>query len=85
MNAANASALAATLSRERERALLFRTLATLRTDITLFNNVDQLRWNGPTPVFTALAVRLDAARTETQRLVVRRSRSAPILRSAARR
>src|SRR6266581_146016 len=85
VNAANASALAATLSRERERALLFRTLATLRTDITLFNNVDQLRWNGPTPAFTALAVRLDAARTETRRSVVRRSRSAPILRSAVRR
>src|SRR5438445_8194843 len=41
VNAANASALAATLSRERERALLFRTLATLRTDSTLFNNGDQ--------------------------------------------
>jgi len=85
VNAANASALADTLSRERERALLFRTLATLRTDIALFNNVDQLRWNGPTPAFAALAARLDAARTETRRSVARRSRSAPILRSAARR
>jgi len=85
VNAANASALADTLSRERERALLFRTLATLRTDIALFNNVDQLHWNGPTPAFAALAARLDAARTETRRSVARRSRSAPILRSAARR
>ncbi len=85
VNAANASALADTLSRERERALLFRTLATLRTDIALFNNVDQLRWNGPTPAFAAFAARLDAARTETRRSVARRSRSAPILRSAARR
>ena len=33
VNAANASALADTLCRERERAMLFRTLATLRTDI----------------------------------------------------
>ena len=49
VNAASASALAATLSRERDRALLFRTLATLRTDIALFDDVDQLRWNGPTP------------------------------------
>jgi 5'-3' exonuclease len=32
VNAANASTLAATLSRERDQALLFRTLATLRTD-----------------------------------------------------
>src|SRR5207245_613593 len=78
VNAANASALA-------ERALLFRTLATLRTDIALFDHVDQLRWNGPTPVFTTLAARLDAARTETRPSVVRRSRTAPILRSAVRR
>ena len=84
VNAANASALADTLSRERERALLFRTLATLRTDIALFNNVDQLRWNGPTPAFDPIAARLDAARIETLRSVARRSRSAPILRSAAR-
>src|SRR2546421_5908513 len=84
VNAANASALAATLFRERERALLFRTLATLRTDIALFDHADQLRWNGPTPAFTALAARLDAARTETRPSVVRRSRT-PILRSAVRR
>jgi 5'-3' exonuclease len=67
VNVANASALADTLSRERDRALLFRVLATLRTDITLFNDVDQLRWNGPTPAFDALAARLDAALTETRR------------------
>ena len=40
---ASPSALADTLARERERALLFRTLATLRTDIALFDDVDQLR------------------------------------------
>ena len=67
VNAANASALADTLSRELDRALLFRTLATLRTDIPLFDNVDQLRWNGHTPDFPALGARLDAARTETRR------------------
>src|SRR5205809_1572913 len=39
VNAANASTLAQTLSHERDRALLFRSLATLRTDIPLFNNV----------------------------------------------
>ena len=63
VNAANAGALAATLVREREKALLFRTLATLRTDIALFDNVDQLRWNGPAPAFEKLAARLDAAIT----------------------
>jgi 5'-3' exonuclease len=74
VNATNASALADTLSRERERALLFRTLATLRTDIPLFDNVDQLRWNGPTPAFADLAARLDAARTEPGKSAARRSR-----------
>ena len=64
VKAANASALADTLSRERDRAVLFRTLATLRTDIALFDDVDQLRWNGPTPAFAALAARLDTAVTE---------------------
>jgi 5'-3' exonuclease len=79
---ANARALGDTLFRERERALLFRTLATLRTDITLFDNVEQLRWKGPTPAFAALAARLDGAHTETGR--ARRSRSAPRLGSSTR-
>jgi 5'-3' exonuclease len=85
VNAANASALAGTLSRERERALLFRTLATLRTDIPLFDNVEELRWSGSTPAFAAIAARLDAARTENKPSKTPRSRSAPIRRSAARR
>jgi 5'-3' exonuclease len=64
VNAANAGTLASTLAREMEHALLFRTLATLRTDISLFDNVKQLRWNGPTSVFDSLAARLDAAVTD---------------------
>jgi 5'-3' exonuclease len=67
VNAANASALAATLSRERERAMLFRTLATLRTGIALFHDLDQLRWSGPTPALDAIAARFDAAATEAKR------------------
>jgi 5'-3' exonuclease len=67
VNAANASTLAQTFSRERERALLFRTLATLRTDIELFDDVEELRWSGPTPAFDALAGRFDTAVTETRR------------------
>jgi hypothetical protein len=44
VNVANAFALADTLCRERDQAMLFRTLATLRTDIALFDDVDELRW-----------------------------------------
>jgi 5'-3' exonuclease len=62
VNATRPAALAATLERDRTNALLFRDLATLRTDIGLFDDVDQLRWNGPTPAFQSLAARLDAAR-----------------------
>ena len=61
VNATNASALAKVLSIERDKALLFRTLATLRTDIHLFDDVDQLQWNGPTPGFDAVGARFDAA------------------------
>ena len=50
-----------TLARERDRAFLFRDLATLRTDLPLFDSVDDLKWNGPTPAFAPLAARLDAA------------------------
>jgi 5'-3' exonuclease len=67
VNLANAGALAETLSRERELAGLFRTLATLRTDITLFDDVEGLRWSGPTEGFAALAARLDRARVGESR------------------
>jgi len=64
VNVANASALAETLCREWDNAVLFRTLATVRTDITLFDDVDQLCWKGPTPAFEVIAARLDAAATQ---------------------
>jgi 5'-3' exonuclease len=47
VDAANAASLARTLAAERERAMLFRTLATLRTDIPLFGDVDELRYRRP--------------------------------------
>jgi len=61
VNVLNSATLAATLERERNRALLFRTLATLRIDIPLFDNVDQLHWNGPQPTFEAIGQLLDKA------------------------
>jgi 5'-3' exonuclease len=64
VNAGRADALAATLVRQWEDALLFRTLATLRTEIVLFDDLEKLRWKGPTPAFEAIGKRLDAAITE---------------------
>jgi len=77
LNVASAGALADTLGREWDHALLFRTLATLRTDIALFEDVDQLRWNGSKPGFDELAEKLDAAITLSG-TSSRRSRSTPI-------
>jgi 5'-3' exonuclease len=62
VNATRPAALAATLELERDRAFLFRDLATLRTDVPVFDDIDRLRWDGPTPAFASLAARLDAAR-----------------------
>src|SRR2546421_338870 len=43
------------LEENRTLALLFRTLATLRTDVPVFRSVDDLRWRGPQPAFERLA------------------------------
>lgn len=72
VNVTGAGALADVLSRERDQAMLFRTLATLRTDIALFDDVEELHWKSPTPAFADLAARLDAAVTEPRRSASRR-------------
>jgi 5'-3' exonuclease len=46
------------LGKERERALLFKLLATLRTDAPLFRDVEEIRWRGPTDRFAAWEGRL---------------------------
>jgi 5'-3' exonuclease len=43
------------LGEQEERAVLFKHLATLRTDAPLFRNVDELEWRGPTGGFAACA------------------------------
>jgi 5'-3' exonuclease len=56
------------LGAERERALLFKQLATLRTDAPLFETVDELAWRGPTDGFAAWAERVgDGGRGERAR------------------
>jgi 5'-3' exonuclease len=63
VNAFNPARLAMTFARDRDHAFLFRHLATLRTDVDLFDDVEALRWRGPTPAFAELARRFDAAVT----------------------
>ena len=43
------------LGANRELALLFKKLATLRIDAPLFKDIEELRWRGPTPAFAAVA------------------------------
>jgi 5'-3' exonuclease len=50
------------LGDNRERALLFKRLATLRTETDLFDDVESMRWAGPTAEFGAVARQLDDAR-----------------------
>jgi hypothetical protein len=50
------------LSDRRELALLFKQLATLRTDAPLFDSVAALEWRGPTPDFAAFAERIGDSR-----------------------
>jgi 5'-3' exonuclease len=52
----------AVLGESRGLALLFKDLATLRTDAPLFRSVDELLWRGPTAAFGACAERLGEAR-----------------------
>ena len=46
----------------RELAMLFKNLATLRTDAPLFNDLEELRWQGATPSFAAMAETIGDAR-----------------------
>jgi 5'-3' exonuclease len=63
VDAARPGALALTLAQERERAFLFRDLATLRTHLPLFDSVEDLRWAGPRETFAAFATRFETAVT----------------------
>ena len=58
--------------RDRDLALRFKDLATLRTDAPLFGDVDELLWRGPTPTFAAYAERFGDAR------LLQRCLSAPV-------
>jgi 5'-3' exonuclease len=50
------------LGANRDMALLFKKLATLRIDAALFKDVDELHWRGPTPSFREWAGKLNDGR-----------------------
>ncbi len=50
------------LTGQRELALLFKRLATLRTDAKLFSDTEELHWRGPTPVFAEFTERIGEPR-----------------------
>jgi 5'-3' exonuclease len=60
------------LGDQRELALLFKDLATLRSDAPLFRDVDELEWRGPTSAFASWTERIEAPR------LLERSRKAQI-------
>ena len=55
-----AARLAGALAAAREEAALFRDLATLRTTLPVFEDVDELRWTGPEPPFFDICARFNA-------------------------
>ncbi len=57
---ASAKRLATALAENRERAFLFRELARLRLDVPVFEDVEDLRWEGPGEGFEVLCARLGA-------------------------
>jgi 5'-3' exonuclease len=70
-----AARLAATLSEQRERALLFRQLATLRADVPLGVDVDALRWTGPRPELLVWSERLGAPQLRERAAALATSRA----------
>src|SRR5262249_44627375 len=52
-------------------ALLYRTLATLRTEAPVFASVDELQWKGPEPAFARFCERLQSPGLYTRAIGVR--------------
>jgi 5'-3' exonuclease len=67
----------AVLGDRRELALLFKKLATLRTDEPLFRDVDELRWHGPTRTFASWTERMEAPRLLERCLKLQTSLESP--------
>jgi 5'-3' exonuclease len=72
-----ARALSESLFSGWDEAVLFRTLATLRLDVPVFNSINELRWKGPRADFAALCKRLRipelASRAEAARAQIEKT------------
>jgi 5'-3' exonuclease len=66
------------LGERKELALRFKELATLKADLPLFANIDELQWRGPTDRFPAVAAKVGDAR-----LLERCQKAAALVRGAA--
>jgi 5'-3' exonuclease len=62
VNVRGAARLAASLNEQKELALLFRDLATLRSEANVLGSVDELRWTGPGGGLEEMVSRLRAWR-----------------------
>jgi 5'-3' exonuclease len=71
-----AGRLAATLAEQRDRALLFRVLATLRSDAPIGIDVDGLRWKGPAPGFADWSRRLGSVELHARAAALATARAA---------
>ena len=65
------------LGEHRANALLFKKLATLRTDAPLFANIDELKWHGPEAAFPAVCEFLDAPKLLARAAQLTSSKEAP--------
>jgi 5'-3' exonuclease len=65
------------LNERRDLALLFKRLATLRTDVPVFKDVDDLRWRAPTDRTAACCERIGAPRllTRVEKISVQRAKA----------
>ncbi|MBZ5723932.1 MAG: flap endonuclease [Acidobacteriia bacterium] len=72
-----AQRLSAVLRERWNDALLFRTLATLRVDVPVFETVDELAWKGPAPEFERTCERMQSRSLHARAMAAVRARLAP--------
>ncbi|MGH9871169.1 MAG: 5'-3' exonuclease [Pyrinomonadaceae bacterium] len=65
------------LKDNRKTALLFKKLATLKTDAPLFDDVDELRWRGATKAFRSMTEKIGDARLATRIAKLEKSLAKP--------